>query len=152
MQGYMLQRVGAACLLAAAACGARGVGVGARWVSSNDLWRLAQRLTRLYLADPLFPVANAFHIGAYQVAINEGADLNGLSENDAVERDAYVYRSYIALGSHQVRLQLVLLCACCARAGATRGVPACTLTLSLRSWFCRRSTTRRPPPCKPCAS
>ncbi len=53
--------------------------------------------------DPLFPVANNFHIGAYQLAINEGADLSDVPENIAVERDCLVYRSYIALGSHQAR-------------------------------------------------
>ena len=41
-----------------------------------------------------------------QVAINEGADLSDLSDNAAVERDCYVYRSYIALGSHQARRAL----------------------------------------------
>jgi hypothetical protein len=73
-------------------------------------------------------VANNFHIGAYQarclalqgrwclaelartqVAINEGTELSNLSENAAVERDCYVYRSYIALGSHQVRLRACAL-------------------------------------------
>ena len=56
----------------------------------------------------LFPIQNAFHLGAYQVAINEAADLDStgtsLSSSDAIEKDCYVYRSYIALGSYQVRL------------------------------------------------
>lgn len=56
------------------------------------------------LQDVLFPVNNAFYLGAYQNAINEGADLLGLSDKDALERDCFVYRSYIALGSYQVRL------------------------------------------------
>ena len=61
--------------------------------------------------DKLFPCHNAFHIGAYQAAINAGADLNDLSESEATERDALCYRAYIALGSHQ------------ARAARQRGVP-----------------------------
>ena len=59
----------------------------------------------------LFPICNAYHLGAYQVAINEAADLdstgtNALSSSDAIEKDCYVYRSYIALGSYQVRKAL----------------------------------------------
>ena len=62
----------------------------------------------------LFPICNAYHLGAYQVAINEAADLdstetNALSSSDAIEKDCYVYRSYIALGSYQVRLKLCFL-------------------------------------------
>jgi hypothetical protein len=53
------------------------------------------------MGDHLFPVHNNFHIGAYQSAINAGADLSDLGETEATERDAFVYRAYIALGSHQ---------------------------------------------------
>ena len=56
------------------------------------------------MGDSLFPVYNNFFIGNYQVAINEGYDLTGLSEADALERDCYVYRSQIALGNHQLVL------------------------------------------------
>lgn len=65
---------------------------------------------------------NAFYLGAYQNAINEGADLVGLSEKDALERDCFVYRSYIALGSYQVsgRRKLMLL----SEAGSTPLAPA----------------------------
>ena len=55
------------------------------------------------MGDALFPVYNNFFIGAYQVAINEASDLQGLSDTEATERDCYMYRSYIALGSYQVR-------------------------------------------------
>lgn len=55
------------------------------------------------MGDLLFPVYNNFFIGAYQVAINEASDLQGLSDSEATERDCYMYRSYIALGSYQVR-------------------------------------------------
>jgi coatomer protein complex subunit epsilon len=37
-----------------------------------------------------------------QVAINEASDLQGLSDTEATERDCYMYRAYIALGSYQV--------------------------------------------------
>ena len=64
--------------------------------------------TRTLQMGSLFPIQNAFHLGAYQVAINEAADLDStgtsLSSSDAIEKDCYVYRSYIALGSYQVRL------------------------------------------------
>ncbi|KAH7428380.1 hypothetical protein KP509_10G089800 [Ceratopteris richardii] len=52
--------------------------------------------------DVLFPIRNAFYLGAYQSAINESASIDGLSEADATERDCLVYRSYIALGSYQL--------------------------------------------------
>ena len=43
----------------------------------------------------LFPICNAYHLGAYQVAINEAADLDStetsaLSSSDAIEKDGYV--------------------------------------------------------------
>jgi hypothetical protein len=51
-------------------------------------------------------VCNAFHLGAYQVAINEASELNDteLSATERVEKDCYAYRSYVALGSYQVRI------------------------------------------------
>ncbi|GJP37458.1 hypothetical protein CLOM_g21861 [Closterium sp. NIES-68] len=51
--------------------------------------------------DALFSLRNSFQLGAYQAAINESA-VGGLSEAESVERDAIVYRSYIALGSYQL--------------------------------------------------
>lgn len=56
------------------------------------------------MADVLFPVQNLFYLGAYQRAINEAQDLAGLSEVDSTTRDVLVHRSYIALGSAEVRL------------------------------------------------
>jgi coatomer protein complex subunit epsilon len=53
--------------------------------------------------DPLFTVKNNFYIGAFNAAITEASGLAGLSEADALERDSYVHRAYIALGSHDVR-------------------------------------------------
>ncbi|CAK0744867.1 hypothetical protein CVIRNUC_001579 [Coccomyxa viridis] len=52
--------------------------------------------------DLLFAVRNHFFLGAYQAAIAEAADLEGLSETEKVERDCYVYRSYIELGSYEL--------------------------------------------------
>lgn len=34
--------------------------------------------------------------------INEAPDIVGLSDMEAVERDCYIYRSYIAMGSYEV--------------------------------------------------
>lgn len=79
--------------------------------------------------DVLFPVHNAFYLGAYQNAINEGGDLLGLSEKDAVDRDCFVYRSYIALGSHQV------ISLCCGAA------PESVLVVLLSSAICRSQRT-----------
>lgn len=55
----------------------------------------------------LFPVANALAIGAYQQAVNEAQTLMGLSETEATERDALMYRAYIAMGSPKVVLDEV---------------------------------------------
>lgn len=51
--------------------------------------------------DLLFTLRNNFYLGAYQAAINN-SDVPNLSEEDSIERDSLVYRSYIALGSYQV--------------------------------------------------
>jgi hypothetical protein len=74
-----------------------------------------KRIIHLLRMGSLFPIQNAFHLGAYQVAINEAADVDStgtssLSSSDAIEKDCYVYRSYIALGSYQVRLKMLSLC------------------------------------------
>ncbi|XP_031481190.1 coatomer subunit epsilon-1-like [Nymphaea colorata] len=47
--------------------------------------------------DNLFSLRNNFYLGAYQAAINN-SDLRGLSEEESIERDCIVYRSYIAQG------------------------------------------------------
>lgn len=51
--------------------------------------------------DMLFNLRNNFYLGAYQAAINN-SDVANLSEDDSIERDCIVYRSYIALGSYQL--------------------------------------------------
>ncbi|KAL5100467.1 hypothetical protein RYX36_004794 [Vicia faba] len=50
--------------------------------------------------DHLFNLRNNFYLGAYQAAINS-SEVNGLSQDDIVERDSLIYRSYIALGQLQ---------------------------------------------------
>jgi len=52
--------------------------------------------------DILFAVKNNFYLGAYNNAINEASDLEGLSEAEQLEKDAFVYRSYIGLGSYDL--------------------------------------------------
>lgn len=53
--------------------------------------------------DLLFGLRNNFFLGAYQAAINN-SDVPNLSQEDAIERDSLVYRSYIALRSYQVSI------------------------------------------------
>jgi len=54
----------------------------------------------------LFEVKNYFLLGNYQAAINEGSSLpsDSLQDADRVERDVYVYRSYIAQRKYQIVL------------------------------------------------
>lgn len=52
--------------------------------------------------DLLFTVRNNFYLGAFQSAIAEASDLEGLSDAERIERDCFVYRSYIELGSFEV--------------------------------------------------
>ncbi len=58
------------------------------------------------MGDPLFRLRSAFHTGAYNTVVNEGSNLSNLSDKDAIERDCFVYRSYIAQGSYEVRSRL----------------------------------------------
>ena len=76
--------------------------------------------------DILFAVKNHFYLGAYNLAINEASDLEGLSEAEQTEKDTYVYRSYIALGSYDVR---------CVRRGGRggRGTPSAAAHTTSRS-------------------
>lgn len=54
--------------------------------------------------DLLFAVRNNYFLGAYQHAISEASDLENLDDAAKLERDIFVYRSYIDLGSYEVRL------------------------------------------------
>lgn len=57
--------------------------------------------------DALFTVKNNFYIGAFDTAISEAADLDGLTEAEAAERDAFVARSQIALGQHDAVINAI---------------------------------------------
>ena len=51
----------------------------------------------------LFELRNYFILGNYQAAINEGSSLSAaLEENDRIERDVYIYRSYIGQGKYKL--------------------------------------------------
>ena len=80
------------------------------------------------MGDPLFLVRNNFYLGNYNNVINEAADMDNLSSADAVERDCFVYRSYIALGSFDVSGQQqaadAVLC-CCSINSARQPAFAC---------------------------
>ncbi|XP_062224955.1 coatomer subunit epsilon-2-like [Phragmites australis] len=54
--------------------------------------------------DHLFGLRNSFYIGAYHAAItsSQSVPAHALSPDELVERDALLYRSYIAIGSHQL--------------------------------------------------
>ena len=54
------------------------------------------------MGDLLFAVRNNFYLGAFNNVLNEASDLESLSEAEQIERDCYVYRSYIAQGSYEV--------------------------------------------------
>eukprot|EP00887_Chlorella_sp_A99_P005270 scaffold1.g5270.t1 len=56
------------------------------------------------MGDPLFAVRNSFWLGAYQTAISEASQITGLSEAQKIQRDFYVYRSYIELGTYELVL------------------------------------------------
>jgi len=57
--------------------------------------------------DILFELRNYFLLGNYQAAINEGNHVNPRSDKDKLERDTYVYRSYIAQGNYRIVLDEV---------------------------------------------
>ncbi|CAN6277130.1 unnamed protein product [Urochloa humidicola] len=54
--------------------------------------------------DHLFGLRNSFYIGAYHAAITSSQSVpsHALSPDDLLDRDAILYRSYIAIGSHQL--------------------------------------------------
>eukprot|EP00884_Botryococcus_braunii_P011077 jgi/Botrbrau1/19971/Bobra.0059s0086.1 len=52
--------------------------------------------------DLLFTVRNNFYLGAFQTAIADASELEGLSDSEKIERDCFVYRSYIELGSYEL--------------------------------------------------
>lgn len=52
--------------------------------------------------DVLFTVRNSFFLGSYQNVINEAADIENLSDAGMVEKDYYVYRSYLEMGEYDL--------------------------------------------------
>lgn len=54
--------------------------------------------------DDLFTLRNHFWLGSYQLAIAEGSGLGRLPDNLRVERDEFIYRSYLALGQYSIVL------------------------------------------------
>lgn len=54
--------------------------------------------------DDLFTLRNHFWLGSYQLAIAEGSGLGRLSDALRIERDEFIYRSYIALGQYSIVL------------------------------------------------
>jgi len=56
-------------------------------------------------SDVLFDVRNYFLLGNYQAAINEGNNVNVRSDRERLEKDTYVYRSYIAQGNYKIVLE-----------------------------------------------
>ena len=63
--------------------------------------------------DLLFTVRNSFYLGAFQAAIAEASDLEGLSDDAKVERDAFTYRSDIELGSYEVKASVLASVTAC---------------------------------------
>mmetsp|Transcript_22213 Transcript_22213/g.69529 ORF Transcript_22213/g.69529 Transcript_22213/m.69529 type:complete len:304 (-) Transcript_22213:340-1251(-) len=52
--------------------------------------------------DELFTLRNRFWLGNFQMAIAEGNNLNRLSDELKIERDEFVYRSYVGLGQYSL--------------------------------------------------
>ncbi|XP_073960260.1 coatomer subunit epsilon [Choristoneura fumiferana] len=55
--------------------------------------------------DELFDVKNAFYVGNYQQAINEAQNVSPSSPLVALQRDTFLYRSYISQGNYRIVLQ-----------------------------------------------
>ena len=76
---------------------------GLAWFSANSY----PNSTVGDMADPLFSVRNNFYLGSFNTVLNDAADIENVSELEAIERDVFIYRSYIALGSFEVRMILI---------------------------------------------
>jgi coatomer protein complex subunit epsilon len=57
--------------------------------------------------DELYTLRNLFWLGNFQLAINEANSLSRIPAALHPERDEFVYRSYLALGQHNIVLSEV---------------------------------------------
>eukprot|EP01103_Thecamoeba_quadrilineata_P012714 TRINITY_DN3342_c0_g1_i1.p1 TRINITY_DN3342_c0_g1~~TRINITY_DN3342_c0_g1_i1.p1 ORF type:complete len:309 (-),score=56.17 TRINITY_DN3342_c0_g1_i1:102-1001(-) len=99
--------------------------------------------------DELFEIKNNFYLGNYQAAINAATSLFSISDPSLViERDCYLYRSYIAIGSYNTvldevkdnsptPLQAVKLLATYTRGGENREISLVTL----KQWMSDAAST-----------
>lgn len=89
------------------------------------------------MGDKLFNVRNSFYLGAFQTCISECSTVTGLSDAERIERDVFLYRSYIELGTYDVR---AACCRCLLPAGASRHWAAlnCPREGAVRRWHQRR--------------
>jgi len=98
--------------------------------------------------DELFEIKNNFYLGNYQAAINTATQLNISDPNLSIERDCYLYRAYIAIGSYNVvldevkdssptALQAVKLLATYTRGGEGKEIAL----LTLKQWMSEEAST-----------
>lgn len=59
------------------------------------------------MSNDLFELKNLFLLGNYQAAINAGNSIpkDKLNANDQIEKNCYIFRSYIAQGNYKLVLQ-----------------------------------------------
>lgn len=121
--------------------------------------------------DPLFSVRNNFYLGAYQTAISDASKITGLTEEQKLERDVFVFRSYIELGSYEVRREGAGAVSArgwvgVAQGQTRRGSQVCLIRMIMahearcrafsplpvrRRWCCRRFLQEPPRPWPECA-
>lgn len=104
--------------------------------------------------DPLFTVRNNFYLGAYQTAISDASHLTGLTGEQKLERDVFVYRSYVELGSYEVRSTnggiipaLIRVFGLC----HAHKTSVTSLNSPIPRWCCRRLVPTRARLCPRCA-
>jgi len=79
--------------------------------------------------DELYEVRNNFMLGGYQTAINEASSLHTASDALALEKDCFVFRSYLGQGNYQFVLDEL-------RAEDTPSQPPELFALRLYAEFC----------------
>lgn len=60
------------------------------------------------MGDKLFAIRNNFYLGGFQHCISECSQATGLTDSERIERDVFLYRSYIELGTYDVGLVYVV--------------------------------------------